>query len=621
MNTAAKGGGVRQLTWLLVWAVVFCDIGTSVYYVPGILYDRFGSLAPFFVLITAFGFVLLAFKYVEIVQRTPQGGGVVAIGDMAFGETIGALGGMFIVVDFFLTCAISSVSGFYYLSSVFESLAGNIPLFACVALGLLALVNIRGLRESAALSLLMAASALVTNLVVVVVMVVQLSPAEWKAMLAIFEGAGHLTGRELLIGFGAGWLAFSGLETISQLAPVMREPLGKTARLAMIGVVVTVLVTSPTLALLSVGVLPGAAASGAIDAVESERMISQLASLAGGNLGSLLSLAVVATAAALLLFAANTAIIGTYHVFVALSERRYFPDRLKARHSRYNTPYKAIIVATVVPMAVILVTQGRMDTLGDMYAFGLLGAFIIESGGLDILRWRDGQRGTVFWVGLLPTAMVVVAWLVNIVEKPQATFFGGSIAALGMLWGWGLRTGRIKDVVYSFSMVAEKRSKQIAAVDVSEISHDIISLQQAEEITRLMKSSTLIALSGVNPDVVSEGVRRAKGMGESALYSIFVEEWPGLFPSEAGVLPGPVGIEALTRAAEQAADQGVELLPVWAASHSAAEAIAEAARRLGVGGVIVGVSRRSALGRALKGQVVRKLTKQLPETCRLVICD
>ena len=77
MALSKQGGGVRQLTWLLAWAVVFCDIGTSVYYVPGILYDRegIGSLAPFFIILTAVGFALLALKYVEIVERTPEGGG------------------------------------------------------------------------------------------------------------------------------------------------------------------------------------------------------------------------------------------------------------------------------------------------------------------------------------------------------------------------------------------------------------------------------------------------------------------------------------------------------------------------------------------------------------------
>ena len=46
----------HQLSPLLVWAVVFCDIGTSVYYVPGILYAQVGSLAPLFVIVTTVGF-------------------------------------------------------------------------------------------------------------------------------------------------------------------------------------------------------------------------------------------------------------------------------------------------------------------------------------------------------------------------------------------------------------------------------------------------------------------------------------------------------------------------------------------------------------------------------------
>jgi hypothetical protein len=52
----------RQLNWLLAWAVVFCDIGTSVYYVPGILYGYVRDATPFFVLLTTGGFILLSLK-------------------------------------------------------------------------------------------------------------------------------------------------------------------------------------------------------------------------------------------------------------------------------------------------------------------------------------------------------------------------------------------------------------------------------------------------------------------------------------------------------------------------------------------------------------------------------
>ena len=163
--SASQAGGdnhLRQLTPLLVWAVVFCDIGTSVYYVPGILYERVGNVAPIFVWIGLLGFVLLAAKYVEICWRKPDGGGVVNIAGEAFTPMIGALGGVLILVGYFMTSAISSVSGMHYLGTIVPAVEHNIVLWSVAALLLLAVVNFIGIRESAALSLVMAAAAIKT---------------------------------------------------------------------------------------------------------------------------------------------------------------------------------------------------------------------------------------------------------------------------------------------------------------------------------------------------------------------------------------------------------------------------------------------------------------------------
>src|SRR5262245_6431251 len=96
---------------ILCWAVVFADIGTSIYYVPGILFQSVGGLAAFFVFLTTFVFVLLTLKYTEVTHRFPQGGGVVTVAAQALNPWFGALGGMFILVDYFLTAAISCLSG------------------------------------------------------------------------------------------------------------------------------------------------------------------------------------------------------------------------------------------------------------------------------------------------------------------------------------------------------------------------------------------------------------------------------------------------------------------------------------------------------------------------------
>src|SRR5437016_3232191 len=80
---AKKRAEKGHLGPILCWAVVFADIGTSLYYVPGILYSTVGKLAGFFVLLTMIVFVLLALKYGEVTYRFPQGGGVVTVASQA----------------------------------------------------------------------------------------------------------------------------------------------------------------------------------------------------------------------------------------------------------------------------------------------------------------------------------------------------------------------------------------------------------------------------------------------------------------------------------------------------------------------------------------------------------
>ena len=132
----------RQLTWLLAWAVVFCDIGTSICYVPGILYGNVGDNTPFFLLLTTLGFIPLALKYIEISWRNPEGGGVVTIATKAFGPMWGCLGGMSITASYFLTAAITAVSGFHYIASLVPFIDSHIIWLACLGLVALSMLNV-----------------------------------------------------------------------------------------------------------------------------------------------------------------------------------------------------------------------------------------------------------------------------------------------------------------------------------------------------------------------------------------------------------------------------------------------------------------------------------------------
>jgi amino acid transporter len=479
-HTNAKG----TLGPILCWAVVFADIGTSVYYTPGILYQTVRGLAGFFVFLTMSVFVLLTLKYAEVTHRFPQGGGVVTVAAQAINSWFGALGGMFILVDYFLTAAISCLSGMLYLSVVVPAMGAYALWITIGILALLGLLNWVGISESARVSLVGAIIAFLSDLAILFTVFTHVSLAEFFTLFAKMFAGHALTPVSLLAGFAGSFLAFSGLESISQLSPVMKQPHKKVAGMALLFVVLTIGLTSPLLTMFSTLLLPRAASDPVLS--------SQLISLLAGHWGNIiLQTEVAISASALLVFASNTAIIGAYHVFMALSRMGFLPEIILKRNKLRGTPHFSIALATGIPIVILIVVAGNINILGDMYAFGLLGAFTLTCIGLDLVRYREWRRsqavhalpaenGTArvlgngsaapdqaampehvptggeginqavrsesygqeheslwfkidFFLGVLTTLLVAIAWSTNLVTKPLATAFGGGVTVLGMI--------------------------------------------------------------------------------------------------------------------------------------------------------------------------------------------
>src|SRR5215472_14243110 len=209
---------------ILCWAVVFADIGTSVYYTPGILYNTegIGRLAGFFVLLTMSVFVLLTLKYAEVSARFPEGGGVVTVAAQAMNSWVGALGGMFILVSYFLTAAISCLSAIQYFSEVLPAMGPFVVEITIGVLVFLGLLNWVGISESAKVSLVGALVAFVSDLAIIWTVFTHISIAEFPFLFATMFAHASLTPTSILVGFAGSFLAFSGLESISQLSPAMK---------------------------------------------------------------------------------------------------------------------------------------------------------------------------------------------------------------------------------------------------------------------------------------------------------------------------------------------------------------------------------------------------------------
>jgi nucleotide-binding universal stress UspA family protein len=258
-----------------------------------------------------------------------------------------------------------------------------------------------------------------------------------------------------------------------------------------------------------------------------------------------------------------------------------------------------------------------------MYAFGLLGAFVFSSLSLDVIRWRLGRRDFGFWVGVLTTAVILVAWCINLVEKELATLFGGVLTAVGMIVAVGVRRAWFIDLLHTIPWIQRLQARAYMASEalVEEELRGLVTLGDAVELKNLYPSSTLLAVRGENPRLIQEGIRRTKGMDETALYCVYVEEWPGLFDGHTPHRPGEEGVNTLRAALQEVHGKDVEAIPIWTVSHNAAEAIANAAKALDVNAVLIGANRRSAFYHMLRGHVVKGLMKKLPHDCHLMIVN
>src|SRR4029079_18456196 len=280
---------------------------------------------------------------------------------------------------------------------------------------------------------------------------------------------------------------------------------------------------------------------------------------------------------ALLLFAANTALIGGYHVFLALARGDYLPKILAKRNRVFGTPHVGIIFFTLVTFVIVHVTSGHLETLGHLYSFGLLGAFTFTSLGLDVIRWRERERGFKFWIGLLTTGMVALAWAVNIVNKREATLFGGGVVAIGVVIAVAIRKDWAIRGLNQLPWVASEAARQrLRAEDIVERrSREIVSIETAIEAAAIEPSRTLVAVRDSNPRLIQEAILRPRGNGDTAIFVLGVTEWPGLFSGEQ-LQPEDELLVAFDDAADRIRAAGLTPIPIWRLSHDGALQIGDA---------------------------------------------
>lgn len=280
----------------------------------------------------------------------------------------------------------------HYLGAFFPALRhnpGDIIGGVAVVAGLAAL-NIRGIGESARLNILLAVADLVTQVLLVALgAVLVLNPSLLVDQVHLGVAPSY---RELLFGLSISMVAYTGIETVSNMAEEAKDP-GRDVPRTVNYVLIAVLGIFAGISIVSLSALPVTQdAAGhfntrlGTDFVNDPVLGIVSALHVGSGVATFLRYYVGVLAATILVIATNAGLIGISRLSWSLAEHRQLPGAFARLSSRFGTPSFTIVFFSVI--AAILLIPGETDFLGNLYSFGAMLSFTIAHVSVVALRVR-----------------------------------------------------------------------------------------------------------------------------------------------------------------------------------------------------------------------------------------
>jgi amino acid transporter len=470
--TPPSGGRVRVvvattvlLSFISFWraaAIVLSDLGSTAFYVGGIVEQAIGRAAPWFVLgVMLFSYAVRAL-YIESSAMFVRAG-VYRVVKEAMGGTLAKLSVSALLFDYVLTGPISGVSAGRYIGGLINDLLARGGLTVHLNEGLVAVVialvitiyfwwrNTRGLHESSddALRIMKVTTVMVVILILWCLLTLlerggSLPPAPVPANLHFSnEALGWLKGTvwptiaavAIFVGLGHSILAMSGEESLAQVYREIERPKVENLKKAGLVIFVYSLLFTALVSFFATAIIPDSVRPHFYD-----NLISGLAMHLVGpeSLRLLFQAFVVVVGFLILAGAANTAIVGSNGVLNRVAEDGVMTDWFRKPHHRFGTTYRLINLIVILQIITILLSRGDVYLLGEAYAFGVIWSFAFNAVSVLILRYKrpDAPRP---WrvplnlkigkrelpVGLLGIAAVLFGCaVVNLFTKQVATVAG-----------------------------------------------------------------------------------------------------------------------------------------------------------------------------------------------------
>jgi basic amino acid/polyamine antiporter, APA family len=439
-----------------LFATAYGNVGSSIYYALGLTAGIALGLTPLVFIVSGIIFAATAATYAEGTVRYPEAGGSSSFARHAFNELVSFTAAWAQMLNYVITVAISVIFVPHYLSIFWEPLRTN-PWDIVVGIALtwvLVGINIVGIQEAAKLNILLAVLDFATQLLLVAL-----------GFFLIFSP--HVLSHNIHFGVAPTWsafllaipvamIAYTGIETVSNLAEEARDPVRSIPR-AISWVAIAVFAIYFTLPFIALSAMPVVHQGGKYvtqlgqdppHGFKNDPVLGLVENL--GLHGALLAIAKVYVgilAATILFIATNAGVIGASRITYAMSSYRQLPSAFRKLHSKLKTPWLSLVVFAGVGPTIFLLS-GQVDFLGGMYAFGAMLSFTIAHVSVTALRirrrdeeleWRafpNIRIGGISWpvfaiVGALGTG---AAWLVVVIQRSSIRYAGLGWLLAGLLF-------------------------------------------------------------------------------------------------------------------------------------------------------------------------------------------
>jgi len=384
--------------------------------------QAFGYAFPISIVITAL-LAIVSISYLQTIQAYPTGGGAYTVVKENLGVGAALVAGAALLTDYILLAAVTVASGVAQIVSAFPSL---FPFRVWISVGLLVLIaiaNLRGLKESGNIFALPTYFFLaMTTLTVAVGYFRYFSgtlgvvPDPPTLETIHFE---PVTLFLLLRAFSNGTTALTGVEVIANGVKSFQEPRTRNA-------IVTMIWMTLILAVLFLGIVYLLGEIGAVPS-ELETVISQLARTVFGSRG-LPYLGTITATTIILVLATNTAFAGFPSLSAIIAEDGYLPRQLAYRGSRLVFS-RGIGSLTAVASLLIIIFNASVTALIPLWAVGVFLSFTLSQAGMARHWWKsrqtrdsgDGKRRLPGWrwklaingLGSIITAIVTLIFAVT----------------------------------------------------------------------------------------------------------------------------------------------------------------------------------------------------------------